>query len=106
MSGEIDKLKKERDYFYNGYCKLQARVSVHEKENADLKAKSKFGISVLAKDDALIKTFTGLPSISCFNYVFEKVEPNIPRLEYYRGRASLAKKQQKRKNKNRRRHRS
>ena len=88
ISLEMDKLKQERDFYYHAYSKAQSRISILENENKELRANSKFGVHVL-KDEKLVKTFTGLPSISVFNFVFEKVEPKLTKLEYYSGKRSL-----------------
>ena len=88
MSREMDKLKRERDYFCIELKKAQQSLLAVEKTRDEINEIRRFGVHMLEKNESLVKIYTGLPSMALFNYVFDKVSPNLSRLNYYRGESA------------------
>lgn len=51
-----------------------------------------FGVHQVCGNDNTMKMLTGLPSWSVFEWLFKKLEPKLPYLQYYKGEGSLTQK--------------
>ena len=87
----LDEVECENDKCIKREKKMSEMAEYGEKELREIKERKAVYMKLLTSDDK-VKFYTGLPSMECFNWVLEYIEPKVVKMQYWNPHVQISSK--------------